>query len=91
VRQALGASRGEILALVLRQGALLTGIGVAVGVVGAAAASRVIRALLFSVSHLDPITYIGVVVVMGVVATLACALPAWRATRIDPVKTLQAE
>ena len=91
VRQALGASRAEILALVLRQGAVLTGVGVAVGVVGAAAASRVIRALLFSVSHLDPITYIGVIVVMGAVAALACALPAWRATRIDPVRTLQAE
>ena len=91
VRQALGASRTEILALVLRQGAVLTGVGVAVGVVGAAAASRVIRALLFSVSHLDPITYIGVIVVMSAVATLACALPAWRATRIDPVRTLQAE
>jgi putative ABC transport system permease protein len=91
VRQALGASRTEILALVLRQGAALTGVGVAVGVVGAAAASRVIRALLFSVSHLDPITYLGVTVVMAVVATLACALPAWRATRIDPVRTLQAE
>ena len=91
VRQALGASRTEILTLVLRQGAGLTAVGVVIGVVGAAAVSRVIRALLFSVSHLDPITYIGVVVVMGAVATLACALPAWRATRIDPVRTLQAE
>ncbi len=91
VRQALGASRAEILTLVLRQGAVLTGIGVIIGVVVAAAASRVLVALLFEISSLDPITYVGVVAVMAAVATLACAFPAWRATRIDPVRALQAE
>lgn len=91
VRQALGASRSEILALVLRQGAGLTALGVVFGVLGAALASRVLLALLFNTSPLDLVTYAGVVAVMGAVAALACALPAWRATRVDPVRTLQAE
>jgi putative ABC transport system permease protein len=91
VRQALGASRNDILALILRQGAVLTGVGIAVGVLGAAAASRVLVALLFRVSPLDPGTYLGVIGVMTGVAALACVVPAWRASRIDPVRTLQAE
>jgi putative ABC transport system permease protein len=91
VRQALGASRSEILTLFLRQGAVLTGLGLTVGVLGAAAASRVLLSLLFNVSPLDPVTYFGVLVVMTAVATLACLVPAVRASRVDPVKTLQAE
>ncbi|MEW5918429.1 MAG: ABC transporter permease, partial [Gemmatimonadota bacterium] len=91
VRQALGASRSEILRLILRQGAALTGTGIAIGVLGAAAGSRLLLALLFGVSPLDPLTYVGVVMVMAGVSALACIVPAVRASRIDPVRTLQAE
>jgi ABC-type antimicrobial peptide transport system permease subunit len=91
VRAALGASRGEIVALVVRHGMGLTGVGLAIGVLGAAAASRALVALLYSVSPLDPATYIGMVVLLGAVALIATALPAWRAARIDPVITLRSE
>ncbi|HEU4629168.1 MAG TPA: ABC transporter permease [Gemmatimonadaceae bacterium] len=91
VRSALGASRGRILALVLGQGLGLTGLGVALGLAGAAAASRAIAAMLFGVSRLDPVTYLGVVGLLVAVAALACGLPAWRAARIDPAITLRSE
>jgi ABC-type antimicrobial peptide transport system permease subunit len=91
VRQALGASRSEILALILRQGAALTGVGIALGVLGAAAASRALRGLLFNTSPLDPLTDLGVVVVMSGVSLFACVVPAVRAARVDPVRTLQAQ
>jgi putative ABC transport system permease protein len=91
VRQALGASRNEILGLFLRQGAALTGFGMLVGVLGAAAASRVLLSMLFNISPLDPATYIAVLLVMAAVAALACIVPAVRASRVDLVRTLQAE
>ena len=91
VRSALGASRGNILALVARQAMTLTGLGIAIGLAGAAATSQVIVAMLFGVSPMDLVTYLGVTALMGAVAAIACVVPAWRATRIDPVRTLQAE
>jgi putative ABC transport system permease protein len=91
VRSALGASRGAILALVIRQGMTLTGIGVALGLAGGAAAGRAIAALLFGISPLDPPTYLGVVALLTVVSVIACGLPAWRATRIDPMVALRYE
>jgi len=91
VRSALGASRGSILTLVVRQGMTLTGLGVAIGVVGAVAASQAIVTLLFGVSRLDPVTYFGVIALLGGVAAVACAVPAWRAARVDPAITLRAE
>jgi len=91
VRSALGASRGEILALVVRQGMKLTGLGVAIGIAGTAAATRVIVAMLFGVSRLDPVTYLGVIALLAAVATIACSVPAWRAARVDPASTLRAE
>jgi putative ABC transport system permease protein len=91
VRAALGASRGRVLGLVVRQAMTLTGLGIAVGLAGAVAASRAIAAMLFGVSPLDPVTYLVVVAVLIVVAVIACSAPAWRAARVDPVSTLRAE
>jgi len=91
VRSALGASRGNILALVIRQGMTLTGIGVLIGVAGAAAMTQAIVTLLFGVSRLDPITYLAVIALLVAVSAIACWLPAWRAARVDPSITLRAE
>ncbi|HEY2377601.1 MAG TPA: ABC transporter permease [Gemmatimonadaceae bacterium] len=91
VRSALGATRGNILGLIVRQGMSLTLLGVLIGLVGAMAATRGIMTLLFGVSRLDPITYIGVVALLAGVAMIACWLPAWRAARVDPAITLRAE
>jgi putative ABC transport system permease protein len=91
VRSALGASRRDILALVIRQGMMLTGLGVAIGVAGAVAATQAIVAMLFGVSRLDPVTYLGVIGLLAGVAMLACGVPAWRAARVDPASTLRAE
>ncbi|HXI31502.1 MAG TPA: FtsX-like permease family protein, partial [Vicinamibacterales bacterium] len=91
VRAALGASRGDILALVIRQAVQLTGCGVALGLAAALAATRAIAAMLFGVSRLDPITYASVVLVLVAVAVVASGVPAWRAVRVDPATTLRAE
>jgi ABC-type antimicrobial peptide transport system permease subunit len=91
VRSVLGATRASIVGLVVRQGLTLAGIGVGIGIVGAAIASRGLIALLFRTSNLDPITYIGVVALLIGVAVLACAVPSWRAARVDPARTLRAE
>ena len=91
VRTALGASRGDILTLVVRQGMTLTGVGVAIGLSAAAAGSQLLVTLLFGVSRLDPITYLGVIALLFGVAAIACWLPAWRAAHVDPSITLRAE
>jgi putative ABC transport system permease protein len=91
IRAALGASRRDIVALVVRQGMTLTGLGVAIGLVAASAASRALMTLLFGISPLDPITYLGVIALLLVVAGIACWVPAWRAAQVDPSITLRAE
>jgi ABC-type antimicrobial peptide transport system permease subunit len=91
VRAALGASRGNILALVVRQGMALTALGVAIRLAAAAAASQGIAAMLFGVSPLDLVTYLGVIALLAGVSLLACGVPAWRALRVDPATTLRAE
>jgi putative ABC transport system permease protein len=91
VRAALGASRRDILALVLRDGLLLTAMGMVVGIAGAAAASQGLKSLLFGVSLLDPATYFGVMALLAGVAITACTAPAWRASRVDPSITLRAD
>jgi putative ABC transport system permease protein len=91
VHSALGASRGTIIALVVRQGMSLTALGIAIGVAGAVAATQAIVAMLFGVSRLDPATYAGVIVLLVGVSAIACSVPAWRAARIDPAVTLRAE
>jgi ABC-type antimicrobial peptide transport system permease subunit len=91
VRAALGASQTGILGLVIRQGLKLTGLGIALGLVAAVVASRALITLLFGVSRLDTVTYVGVVLVLAFVAALASGLPAWRAARIDPAIALRSE
>ena len=89
VRAALGASRADILGLVARQGLTLTAIGATVGLAGAAAASQAIVTLLFGVSRLDPTTYLEVIALLFAVSAAAAAMPAWRASRVDPAITLR--
>jgi putative ABC transport system permease protein len=91
VRAALGASRKAIVALVLRRGLALTGLGVALGVLTSVAATRAITSLLYGVSRLDPVTYLGVAALLGAVALVAAGVPAWRAARVDPALPLRAE
>jgi putative ABC transport system permease protein len=91
VRVAVGASRQDILALVIGQGMTLTAVGVVIGLAGAMVASQTLVTLLFGISRLDPVTYIGVIALLGGVSAIACVVPAWRAARIDPASTLRAE
>jgi putative ABC transport system permease protein len=91
VRAALGATRRDILALVLGDGMILSSGGIAIGLVGAAAASQTLSTLLFGISRLDPATYLAVVALLALVAAIACITPAWRAARVDPSITLRAE
>jgi putative ABC transport system permease protein len=90
VRAALGASRRDILALVIRQGMALTALGVGIGLAGAAIASRALVSLLFGITRLDPVTHLGVIALAAGVSAVACGLPAWRASRVDPAITLRA-
>ena len=91
IRAALGASRRDILGLVVKQGMRLTGLGVVLGLAGAVIASQALVTLLFGVSRLDPITYLGVIALLLAVAGLACLVPASRAAHVDPAITLRAE
>jgi putative ABC transport system permease protein len=91
IRSALGASRGNILGLVLREGMMLTALGAAIGLVGALVASGAIVTLLFGISRLDPPTYVGVIAILVGVSAIACWVPAWRAGRVDPAITLRGE
>jgi len=89
VRSALGATRARIVGLVVRQGLGLVGLGTAVGLAGAAVASQAIAALLFGISRLDLVTYLGVIALLAGVSAVACAVPAWRAARVEPTTALK--
>ncbi|MDQ6831708.1 MAG: ABC transporter permease [Gemmatimonadota bacterium] len=89
LRMALGASRGHVLALVVGQGTRLALIGVAIGIAGALALSRVVSGLLYGVQPTDLVTFIGVPIVLAGVAVLASYVPALRATKLDPVVALR--
>jgi len=91
VRLALGASRRHILALIVREGMTLTGLGMVIGLIGAVAASQAIVTLLFGISRLDPITYLGVIALLVGVSVIACWVPARRATKVDPLVALRYE
>ena len=91
IRLALGARSHDVLRLVLGGALKMTGAGVAIGLVAAAALTRLLGTLLFAVQPTDPVTFVGTAAVLATAALLACALPAWRATRVDPAVTLRQE
>jgi putative ABC transport system permease protein len=84
IRMALGADRSSVLAQVMTQGLLLTGIGVVAGLAGAVGLNRLIASLLFGVRPTDATTLAAVIATITLVAAVACWLPAWRASRLDP-------
>jgi putative ABC transport system permease protein len=88
---ALGAERGHILRLVLSNGGKLLMIGVGVGLIASLAVSRVMASQIAGVRSTDPITFVAVSVVLGTVGLLACYLPAYRASRVDPMVSLRQE
>ena len=91
VRVALGAQASDVIRMVVRGGAMLAISGIAIGLVGAFAVTRVIRSLLFDVSATDTLSFVGVTVFLTAVALLASYVPARRATRVDPLTALRAE
>ncbi|HEY6120863.1 MAG TPA: ABC transporter permease, partial [Pyrinomonadaceae bacterium] len=91
IRVALGASRGVIFRWVLRQGLSLILIGTVTGLIGAVALMRLLRTMLFGIAPTDLVTYGGLAVTLGVVALLACYVPARRATKVDPLVALRYE
>lgn len=91
LRMALGADRGDVLALICKQGFLLAGAGLAVGIVLALAGTRLMSKILFGISPTDPITFASIIVLLALVALLACYVPARRATRVDPLVALRYE
>jgi|CXWL01.1.fsa_nt_gi predicted permease len=91
VRLALGASPRALLFLVLGQGACLAAVGVTLGLIIAAGSSRVLQSMLFGVSPTDGVTFTAIAGVLLVVAVVASAGPAWRASRVDPIRALRAE
>jgi ABC-type antimicrobial peptide transport system permease subunit len=91
IRIALGAVTRDVTGLFLRQGLLLAGIGIAIGLVTAGFATRVMTSLLFGVRALDPLTYVAVALALGVTALLASYVPAARAARVAPAEALRRE
>ena len=91
IRLALGAQPGALRRAVMRQGLMLTGAGVLVGVAGAFVLTRMIESLLFEVSARDPIVFIAIPLLLVAVAIVACYTPARRATKVDPLVALRHE
>jgi predicted permease len=91
IRVALGASRGNVLGLMLREGMSLAFFGIALGLAGGLALTRTIAALLFGVSATDPVTFVAVATLLMLVTLMACYLPARRATKVDPMEALRYE
>jgi putative ABC transport system permease protein len=91
IRIALGAQRGNVLGLILKKGCLLAGIGIAIGIFGALAVTRIIEFMLYQVKPLDPVTFAVVPLLLVAVTLLACYIPARRATKVDPMEALRYE
>ncbi len=91
IRMVLGAGEGDVVRLVLRQAGMVVGIGLAIGVAGALAVSRMLSSWLYGVSARDPLTFVATPVILAVVALVASYIPARRATKVDPAVALRCE
>src|SRR6185369_13503611 len=91
IRLALGAQSRDVLLMVVKQGSTLILLGLVIGLAGAYALTRLIESLLFGVTAKDPFTFAAVAVLLAVVALIACYIPAWRATKVDPLDALRYE
>ena len=91
LRMALGAQGRDVLLMIVRQGTKLILLGLAIGLAGAYALTRLMTSLLFGVTAKDPFTFAVVAMVLAIVALLACYVPAWRATKVDPMEALRCE
>jgi len=91
IRMALGAQRNEVVRLMLAEGLRPAFVGLALGLVASAGVTRVVQSMLYQTRALDPMVFVGVTAALLVVAAVACLLPAWRSSRLDPMKALRAE
>jgi ABC-type antimicrobial peptide transport system permease subunit len=91
IRVALGAQRGNVLRLVIRQGMSLAVIGVVIGLAAALALARLMTSLLYDIRPTDPVTFVAITLLLLAVALAACWLPARRATKVDPLVALRSE
>ena len=89
IRTALGARTGDVLGLIVREGMAPALIGIAIGAVAALGSAKVIEGLVFGVSATDPLTLAAVAAALAIVAFAASLIPAWRASRLDPLKVLR--
>jgi putative ABC transport system permease protein len=91
IRMALGAQARDVLGLIVKDGVKIVGVGLLVGIAGALALTRLMESLLFGVTTRDPLTFVAIAGLLSLVAMLACYIPAWRATRVDPLEALRCE
>ena len=91
IRMAVGAKQSDVLRLILRQGATLSFIGVALGLIAATGLTRLLSGMLYGVAPTDPLTFVSVAVLLALVALAAYCIPARRATKIDPMLALRYE
>src|SRR5262249_39111909 len=91
VRVAVGATYNDVVTMIVKQGLRTVGIGIVIGLVGSLALTRTMQSLLFGVTATDPLTFVGVIVLLVAAALLACYIPARRATKVDPVVALRSE
>jgi putative ABC transport system permease protein len=91
IRMALGAQARDVVGLIVKEGIGMVLTGLALGIFGALILTRLLATLLFGVTTKDPTTFIAISVLLSFVALLACYVPAWRATRVDPLEALRCE